>query len=510
VCLAVTQLREVYTVYTLQGETWAGLTGFMPCGKIPAWHNPCTTTVLRCSIQRGKTNEMTGQITLRDIPAIFRRRRLLLLSPPVVITMLCILAAYLMPRKYESSTTIWVQRDEVLNPLVSFTMAVQMASEDRMRAFNEIVMSRQTMEMLIDTLRLADGSETPMVRDDLVDRTRSKVHTERRGSDSFVITFTDTDPVTAQQAVKVLADHFIATRLQAERTRNDYTVDFFSQKLNEYQERFDETEKNMVSLLRQRVQETPSNATSLTSRLDVMDTRLRGLEDKFRDMRRAQVNVDMFPSAFRTERGRQALAELQRIDLIYGKELQVLLSQYDSVTTRYTDRHPDVERLESRILEFLKRSRILIESEVAALTTQIADEKRRRSETVEEMMNTSVAQREDQDKESNYGLYKQLYNDMKVKLEQARIAQQLGQNAQNQFIIIDPARIPAKPSKPNRPLIILGGMAVGLLLGIFSAFLGEMVDTTVRSREQLEIYGRPVIGILPSGVPINVPRLLNR
>jgi uncharacterized protein involved in exopolysaccharide biosynthesis len=460
--------------------------------------------------QEGENHEMTGQMTLHDVPAILRRRRLLLMFPPILITLLCVLAAYLMPQKYESSTTIWVQRDEVLNPLVSFTMAVQMASEDRMRAFNEIVMSRQTMELLIDTLLLADDPETPMARDELVDRTRAKVRTERRGSDSFVITFTDTDPVRAQQAVKMLADHFIATRLQAERTRNDYTVDFFSQKLNEYQSRFDETEKNMVSLLRQRVQETPSSTTSLTSRLDVMDTRLQGLEDKLRDLRRARVNVDMFPNAFRTEHGRQALAELQRIDLVYGKELQVLLSQYDSVTVRYTDRHPDVERLESRILEFLRRSRILIESEVDALSAQVTDERRRRTETVAEMMNSSVAQREDQDKESNYGLYKQLYNDMKVKLEQARIAQQLGQNAQNQFIIIDPPRVPAKPSKPNRPLIIFGGLALGLLVGIFSAFTGEMVDTTVRSREQLEAYGRPVIAVLPSGVPVNLPRLLTK
>jgi uncharacterized protein involved in exopolysaccharide biosynthesis len=83
---------------------------------------------------------------------MLRRRKLWIGVPLVVVSAICTVGAFILPRRYESNTTIWVQRDEILNPLVSFTMAVQLASEDRLRTFNEIVYSRQTIEALLDSL----------------------------------------------------------------------------------------------------------------------------------------------------------------------------------------------------------------------------------------------------------------------------------------------------------------------------------------------------------------------
>jgi polysaccharide biosynthesis transport protein len=451
-----------------------------------------------------------GLVTFGEMVAFVRRRKKLLFIPPVVITGLCVLLAFLLPRKYESSTTIWVQRDEILNPLVSFTMAVQMASEDRLRAFNEIIMSRQTMEMLIDSLGLAKGTETPIARDDIVDLVRASVRTERRGSDSFVITYTDTDPVRAQRAVTILADHFISTRLWAERTRNDETVNFFSGKLQEYEKKFGETEDKVVSLLKKRMQKIPTTSSSLGSNLDAMDRRIRELEDKVRSYQRARIDLDMFPSAFGTEQGGTVLAELLRADLPYNTELRALLSRHDSLVVRYTVKYPEIGKLEGHILELLKRSQVFVESEIDALNTQLGDERKRRTETINEMTLTSIAQREDQDKESNYAIYKQLYNDMKVKMEQAKIAQELGRRAQNQFIIIDPPRVPAKPTKPSRALIVLGGMTIGIMLGVLAALVGEHLDTTIRTSRQLEVYQKPIIAVLPPAVRVNIPMLKER
>ena len=65
------------------------------------------------------------QFTLHQIFAVLKRRRNFLFLPPVLVTTICVVGAIYLPRRYESSTTIWVQKDEILNPLVSFTMAVQ-------------------------------------------------------------------------------------------------------------------------------------------------------------------------------------------------------------------------------------------------------------------------------------------------------------------------------------------------------------------------------------------------
>jgi uncharacterized protein involved in exopolysaccharide biosynthesis len=197
--------------------------------------------------------------------------------------------------------------------------------------------------------------------------------------------------------------------------------------------------------------------------------------------------------------GRQALSELQRAEIPYSTELRTLLAQYDDITTRYTSKYPEVVKTESQILELLKRVRVAVQSELGALASRILELQKSRTQIIDEIMHSSVAQRLDQDKESNYSLYRQLYNDMKVKLEQARTAKELGKNAENAFIIIDPARVPAKPTKPNRVLIILGGLGLGMLLGVLSAGLAELLDTTVRTPREIEVYQKPIIALLPDG-----------
>ncbi len=449
----------------------------------------------------------SSQITLFHIFAVLRRRKWLIVVPALIVSILCVVGAYILPRKYESSTTIWVQRDEILNPLVSFTMAVQMASEDRLRAFNEIVYSRQMMEAIIDSLHINEKAETPIQWDEMVDRVKSNIKTERRGSDSFVMTYTDTDPVRAQRAVTLLASMFIRTRLRAETQRNDLTVDFFSRKLKEYQEKFGETQETVVSLVKQRVQQLPSGATTLIPRLDAVDDKIRESGERIKMFQRAQGDIRLFPEAFRTERGRQALAELQQSDLPYSGELRGLLAGYDSVTVRYTSKYPEVGKYETQIVELLRRVDVVIESEMSAQTTKLGELQKDRARLIEDMTSSSIAQRVDQVKESNYGFYRTLYDDMKVKLEQAKIAQELGRNSQNAFIIIDPARVPAKPTKPNRKLIIIGGCIVGLLIGFVSAAAAELLDTTVRSPREIDVYHKPVIALLPEGRPERIQQI---
>ncbi len=440
------------------------------------------------------------QFSMHLVLAVLRRRKFWLLVPLLLVSIICAIGAFVLPRRYESSTTIWVQRDEILNPLVSFTMAVQLASEDRLRTFNEIVYSRQTIEALLDSLGMRSTVETQAAWDELIDRTKSSIRTDRSGSDSFTMLYSDTDPVRAQRAVTTLASMFIQTRLRAEFQRNEYTVQFFENKLKEYEEKYGETQANVVSLLRQRAREMPGGSTSFSGRFDSMSERVRETSERIRDRERALANIALFPSAFRSEQGRAALSELETIDIPNATELRMLTSGYDSVTVRYTPKHPEVGKIESRILELLERTRVMLQSEMSILTARMTDLQKTRAELVQVITESSISQTVDKETESNYSFYQQLFNDMRVKLEQARIARELGRNAQNAFIIIDPARVPTSPTKPKRSLIVAGGMIAGLILGLLAAAAAELLDTTIRSPREIEVYHKPIIALIPEGV----------
>lgn len=64
--------------------------------------------------------------------------------------------------------------------------------------------------------------------------------------------------------------------------------------------------------------------------------------------------------------------------------------------------------------------------------------------------------------------------------------------------VIDPAVAPRSPVSP-RPLLNLAlGALLGLLVGLVAVFVMEMVDTTIKSSDEVvQLLGLPVLGRIP-------------
>lgn len=65
--------------------------------------------------------------------------------------------------------------------------------------------------------------------------------------------------------------------------------------------------------------------------------------------------------------------------------------------------------------------------------------------------------------------------------------------------IIDEAKVPTAPSGPNRILYTLVGLLAGLFLAVAIIVLRDLLDTTVKSDEEMEeLFGIPVLGNMPT------------
>ena len=91
------------------------------------------------------------------------------------------------------------------------------------------------------------------------------------------------------------------------------------------------------------------------------------------------------------------------------------------------------------------------------------------------------------------------FDDLMKKHMESKIASgmekgQLGER----FTLIDPARMPEKPVRPNIPAILLIGLFLGIGSGVGAASLREYSDQSVRSGEALtKATGFPVLGSIP-------------
>jgi len=81
------------------------------------------------------------------------------------------------------------------------------------------------------------------------------------------------------------------------------------------------------------------------------------------------------------------------------------------------------------------------------------------------------------------------------KYQEARIneAMELGD-----IRVIDEARIPKNPIKPNKKLNLAIGGILGLMLGVMLTFFLEYMDNTIKTTDDIERYlGLPVLGLIP-------------
>jgi len=87
-----------------------------------------------------------------------------------------------------------------------------------------------------------------------------------------------------------------------------------------------------------------------------------------------------------------------------------------------------------------------------------------------------------------------LYEDLLKKLNETGVLKGL---KGSDLSIVDPARVPANPSKPNTVLLLAAAFAIGLLFAFGGMLIAEGMDNSIHSIGQIEQMGIPLIGILP-------------
>lgn len=113
---------------------------------------------------------------------------------------------------------------------------------------------------------------------------------------------------------------------------------------------------------------------------------------------------------------------------------------------------------------------------------------------------TPLIQKQYQELTQDYSVSKSTYENLRARLAEAEIGKNLELDRKGErFTLIEPPLIPEEPASPNRPLVMILGAVLAILLAAGVAAMLESLDATVRGRRDLIslVAGVPPLAIIP-------------
>jgi uncharacterized protein involved in exopolysaccharide biosynthesis len=206
-------------------------------------------------------------------------------------------------------------------------------------------------------------------------------------------------------------------------------------------------------------------------------------------------------------------------------EVQGLQSQLNTLRSRYGPKHPDVRKVEAELEQakakqggnpaaaaaaptpaVRKVHNPVIEAQLeqldqdnekqSQLVTQVQEEIKARFEKLQE---APASQQKTADIQRDYDALQGRYRSLLDKKMSAETATALESREKSErFVLLDTAQVPDKPYSPNRPMLMMGGVFLGLLVGFGVALAREVLDDSVRNEREAErILGSPVLSAVP-------------
>lgn len=378
---------------------------------------------------------MEKKLEIKDYLEIIWRRKWFFIIPFVVITIIAGAYFKLSPRIYEASTTLIVEHADLYRDYVVPTI-IETGPEERFKTLVQQITSRNFLEKIVEEFKLLDKQEQGTSLGSVIDSLKSRIKVRVTGEiviESFNITYEDQDPVMAMKITNQLADLFIERNQQQRENHALKAISFLDKELKRVQSRLNYQERMMAD---------------------------------FRAL-----HFGMLPQSS------QVVTTTPPENLTESEDLVVLYSELRRLRFKYTDEHPEIIRLKAKIAE-LESKRESTSNAGITPTTPIQAEQ-----------NQLKVQQQWAELTLKYQTTQTELQSLLDKKHQAELAASMEQTESGYRIqILDEARIPEGPSKPNLQQIILAWLLLGLGAGVGLVAVKERFDTSFYKIEELEEF----------------------
>ncbi|MBI5149428.1 MAG: hypothetical protein HZA28_01475 [Candidatus Omnitrophica bacterium] len=388
-----------------------------------------------------KDFENPGSISLLSYLKIFFRRKELLIIPAFAGLVLGLCAGFVLPKKYLSETVILVQEAKTDNPLFT-KLAVSTTVSQRMAGLKESILGWNSLVELVKRLNLDKDIKDKMEFERLVLGLRGDIAIRLRGQNIINLSYVGDNPQKTQAVVKNITDIFINRNVQIQNNETSNAISFIEQQLKVYKGKIKSAE---IAQMQDQLDD-----------LLIDSTEQHPMVRKFRDL------IEIKKKELRDE------------NLEYTEDINL-----EKETT-------------NPVIEEIKKALDKVDGGAGAVTAQTPDAGGRPAGQTQ--LNTDLRKVLARDVGVNEGIYNMLLE----RLETAKITQRLQSSKEGtQYTVLDPPRIPLRPFKPNKMLVALIGLFLGVLCGTGLVIAAEFLDKSFIDVEDAKNFlGVPLLGAI--------------
>ncbi len=443
---------------------------------------------------------------------IVNKRRWTIATVAFIATLLVAIASFKMTPIYEATARLDIEADTAQIQSLNDLYRQVPADEAFIGTQIQVLESDNLAQRTIEQLGLArdpgwalavglgnDGlpAQPQNSEDKLLRLFKSRLHVQRvRDSHVVNISFEGPDSGLSAKIANSLADNFIEYNFRQKYDATRQASGWMEQQLDELKAKVEKSQQALVDYERQNA------IVNISDKESVVEQRLADLS---RDLTNAQSDRVQKESLYELAKTNESqVAFVAQNDLLQRLEEKFadLKAQYVDALEQYGPKHPKVERFRSqvdevqslidterrRIVERLKNDYVAALGREKLLAAAVAKEKADVGALSQLLIQHNLLKRE-------FDTNQQLYDSLLQRLKDATVS--AGLRATN-IHVVDPARSPRVPVRPQKLLNIAIGLVVGLILGVTLAFVKEALDSSIKSIEEAErVVNAPALAVVP-------------
>jgi len=469
-----------------------------------------------------------GLLPLSVLRTLWKRKACIILTW-ALFALGTVAAVRYLPPVYLAESIVLIDSQKIPEKFVSATVATDL--EERVAAVRQILLSGGELRKVINQFGLYQDQQKSKGEEEILDLMRKDISItmESVGSGkrpgTFRIGYQGPDPATVMRVANRLTDLYVERNLQTREGQAEGTSEFLDNQLLEAKKRLDELEAVVSSYKVKHNGELPEQEESLARALSELHTQLQANRDALNRAQQTKVVQESTLSAMEASAAVQTMRTLEPVERekgdagvtttpapsrTYRKASDALEAQLAELLTKVTEEHPAAIKLRTAI-ETAKREEELEQSRELGLKAQIEiTEKELKNLTANQQRilrdldgyqrrieRFPVREQEMAQITRDYEMSKTNYKSLLDKKMAAEMALDMEKRQQaERFIVLDRARLPGKPLKPERPLLYAGGSVIGLVLALLLGFIAELRQNVILGEWELK-DDIPILARLP-------------